>query len=236
MCGGGGEHRWEVDDGLDNYNRCVDCSVWCIECEHEVEAVDEFGHCLENCSYAAECVECGCMTPGWEYDTGLDELGRCVECSVDCAICNEAVHSIDDLDDQFHCKSCAELINEKRTVSVKLGSRTIEAAVTLGDTVGSVTERIKEARGRMTRQAESMELYYDGLRLGQEGCILAETAIMWRHGAANIPSVIELTFESAKKQTLPQTIYRPPMIDRIRHDIRDRVVYDPNQNVVNLVD
>ena len=156
MCGGGGEHRWEVDDGLDNFDRCNECSIWCEACQNDVEAVDEFGHCLENCSYAAECVECGCMTVGWKYDDGLDDYDRCFDCSIKCETCLQGMRSADDLDDQFNCESCAKLIKEKRKVSDNFGSRTIVVDATLEDSVLSVTERIKEAYGLMTEKAKNM--------------------------------------------------------------------------------
>merc|ERR1711907_130505 len=46
---------WEVDDGLDNYDRCNECSIWCEQCQNDVESVDEFGNCHATCSFAAEC-------------------------------------------------------------------------------------------------------------------------------------------------------------------------------------
>ena len=207
-----------------------------VRLQNDVESVDEFGHCYATCSYAAECEECGIMTQGWEYDTGLDDFGRCVDCSVDCEICNEAVRTIDELDDFNRCESCAKLMKEERSVSVKVGSRTITAAVTLGDTVLSVKERIKEARGPMTRQAEHMELFYQGSRLIDD-CILGETSIMWQNGPANIASVIELTFESVQKKSTAETcshsIYRrlPLQADteppRNLERINDRIINNP---------
>ena len=108
MCGGGGEHRWEVDDGLDEFRRCVECSIWCEKCNRVVEEVDGDGRC-EECSRPVKCENCGRRERGrtWFPDYGLDEFGMCSNCTIKCANCNKAVYGYDDdLDDQDLCEDC----------------------------------------------------------------------------------------------------------------------------------
>ena len=207
-----GEHRWDWDDGLDIYDRCVECSIWCEECDHEAEAVDEFGHCLRYCSQAAPCKNCGRMTEGWRYDDGLDDHDRCLDCSIQCEICLQAMRSTDDLDDQLNCEICAKLIKEKRKVSVNFGSRTIVVDVTLGDSIHSLAERIMEAHGQMTRDAKIYLCYFTGLHVSffaalraykspsRMDCPILQAIIpdlhSWRNsGTVDVPSVIELIVE-----------------------------------------
>ena len=192
-----GEHRWDWDEGLDIYNRCNECSIWCRECGREAEAVDEFGRCLRYCSQAAPCKNCGRMTEGRRYDDGLDDLDRCTTCSIKCAVCSQAMHSTDDLDDQLNCEVCAKLMKEKRKVSVDFGSRTIVVDVALGDKVRSLKKRIKEAHGQMTRDAKINLSYGTGHRLRSNNSILQAIVPFlhsWRNsGTVDVPSVIELT-------------------------------------------
>ena len=169
-----GEHRrnWRArNDELDYYGRCIACSIRCVECGGGVEDVNTF-----------------------------EEYGRCRYCSIPCVVCETTVRSIDDLDDEYHCERCAQLSKEKRKVSVKLGSRTIEVDVTLGDTVNSIKKNITEAYARMTRNAVNIgievRLFYRGVRLLFLKSFLRNIFEINRNfgsGTDEIPSVIELT-------------------------------------------
>ena len=118
-----------------------------------------------------------------------------MELKIGCSVCKEITEAVDEFG---HCKECTPLSEEKRKVSVQFDSRTIVMDVTLGDTVLSVHERIKEAHG-LTRDATSIKLYDD--RRHTFATNLRATILdhywmdIYYAGRRNIPSVIELTAE-----------------------------------------
>ena len=58
------------------------------------------------------CRDCGRITLGWDpYDDGVDELGRCMDCSVYCECCDRDVEALSDVVPD-ECTSCARITTE----------------------------------------------------------------------------------------------------------------------------
>ena len=58
------------------------------------------------------CRDCGRITLGWDpYDDGVDELGRCMDCSVYCECCDRDVEALSDVVPD-ECPSCARITTE----------------------------------------------------------------------------------------------------------------------------
>ena len=122
-----------------------------------------------------------------------------MECTIRCFACDEAEEAVDEFG---HCERCAPLREEKRKVSVQFDSRTIVMDVTLGDSVLSVKERIKEAFGLTTNAASIMLVeLYDNRRVpfatNLRATIIDDYYQFWRDvdyaERRYIPPVIELT-------------------------------------------
>ncbi len=100
------------NDFLDEFQRCENCMVFCEGCEMPVEAVDSVGYCLANCSEEMPCSKCGRITVGWEpYEDGVDEFGRCTDCSVYCQRCDMDVEALSDVVPD-ECPSGARITTE----------------------------------------------------------------------------------------------------------------------------
>ena len=97
---------------LDEFQRCFDCSLICLRCDRPAEAVDSRGWCRASCSEEKPCSKCGRMTEGWFWaDDGVDELGRCTDCSVHCECCNRDVEALSDVVPD-ECPFCARITKE----------------------------------------------------------------------------------------------------------------------------
>ena len=84
------------DDFLNNFHHCANCALFCEGCDQDCEFVDSVGLCPE-CSTETECEECGRTCPGWDYDDGVDEFGRCLDCSLFCEVRRQCVFEIQTL-------------------------------------------------------------------------------------------------------------------------------------------
>ena len=114
MCKDCGRFVGWGNDFLDEFQRCRDCTVLCRGCVMPVEAVDSVGYCLEHCSEEMPCSKCGRITVGWDvppHDDGVDEFGRCTDCSVYCECCGRDVEALSDVVPD-ECPSCARITKE----------------------------------------------------------------------------------------------------------------------------
>ena len=58
------------------------------------------------------CRKCGRITRGWDFaDDGVDDLGRCTDCSVICDCCGRDVEALSDVVPD-ECPSCARITTE----------------------------------------------------------------------------------------------------------------------------
>ena len=114
MCKDCGRFVGWGNDFLDEFQRCRDCMVLCRGCVMPVEAVDSMGYCLEHCSEEMPCSKCGRITVGWDvppHDDGVDEFGRCTDCSVYCECCGRDVEALSDVVPD-ECPFCARITKE----------------------------------------------------------------------------------------------------------------------------
>ena len=132
---------------------------------------------------------------GTLHNNGLDDLNRCYRCTLRCYACGETTEAVDVFE---HCERCALRREEKHKVSVQFGSRTIVMDVTLGDSLHSLYERIKEAH-KLTREAASTRIYDNRrriIRITENRTILDHywRDVFWNR-VRNISSVIKLIVE-----------------------------------------